>query len=71
MKDILIIIGSESDRKAIEPGTRLIEDKGLSYELHVYSAHRNLDELLDFLDKNERNWRKNRNKWSFPIEKKG
>jgi 5-(carboxyamino)imidazole ribonucleotide mutase len=49
MKDILFIIGSESDRKKIQPGISLIEEKALSYDLHVFSAHRHLEELLKFL----------------------
>ncbi|MDC7124063.1 MAG: 5-(carboxyamino)imidazole ribonucleotide mutase [Spirochaetales bacterium] len=57
MKDLLFIIGSESDRKNIEAGTALAEEKGLSYELVVYSAHRNLPELSDFLKKEEENFR--------------
>ena len=56
MKDILIIIGSESDRGALAPGLQLAEEKGLSYELHVYSAHRNLDELLSFLSQREKDF---------------
>jgi len=57
MKDILFIIGSESDRKSIEPGIDLINEKGLSFELVVYSAHRNLPELMDFLGKEEKNYK--------------
>jgi len=57
MKDILFIIGSESDRKNIEPGIDLINEKGLSFELVVYSAHRNLPELMDFLGKEEKNYK--------------
>lgn len=49
MKDVLFIIGSDSDRKSVEPGIELLEEKKLSFELHVYSAHRNLHALLDFL----------------------
>lgn len=49
MKDILFIIGSESDRKNVEPGINLIKEKQLSYDLKVFSAHRNLHELLEFL----------------------
>ncbi|MBN1412172.1 MAG: AIR carboxylase family protein [Spirochaetales bacterium] len=56
MKNILFLIGSESDKAAIEPGIQLIQEKGLSHELHVYSAHRNLPELLDFLKSNEKNF---------------
>lgn len=50
MKDILFIIGSDSDRKSIEPGIELIKEKNMSYELHVFSAHRHLKELLAFLE---------------------
>jgi phosphoribosylaminoimidazole carboxylase PurE protein len=57
MKDVLIIIGSESDREQIEPGMKLLEEKKLSFECRVYSAHRNLDELLEFLKKNENDFR--------------
>ncbi|MCL2705248.1 MAG: AIR carboxylase family protein [Spirochaetaceae bacterium] len=57
MKDILFIIGSESDRKNIEPGIDLINEKGLSCDLVVYSAHRNLPELMDFLGKEEKNFK--------------
>jgi 5-(carboxyamino)imidazole ribonucleotide mutase len=49
MTDILVVIGSESDRERIEPGIELIGQKGLSHRLEVLSAHRNLVELLDFL----------------------
>lgn len=53
MKDILFITGSESDKKSVEPGIELIKEKGLSYEFHVFSAHRNLDALLAFLTEHE------------------
>lgn len=49
MKDILWLIGSESDRNQVAPAVDLMQERGLSYDLFVYSAHRNLTELLDFL----------------------
>lgn len=49
MKDILFIIGSESDKEAIQPGLDLAAEKGLSLELKVLSAHRNLPEIMEFL----------------------
>ncbi|HUX21567.1 MAG TPA: AIR carboxylase family protein [Spirochaetia bacterium] len=49
MKDILIIIGSESDKKSVAPAVDLIQERGLTFELVVYSAHRNLIELTEFL----------------------
>ena len=57
MKDILVIIGSESDRESLAPGIALIEEKGLTYTLTVYSAHRNLPELTEFLGKEEKRYR--------------
>jgi 5-(carboxyamino)imidazole ribonucleotide mutase len=49
MKDILFIIGSESDRQPVQPGVDLMVEKKLSFDLRVFSAHRNLDELTAFL----------------------
>ncbi|MBI9103333.1 MAG: AIR carboxylase family protein [Spirochaetales bacterium] len=57
MKDLLFIIGSESDRDKIEPAIELMNEKGLSGELVVYSAHRNLPELTSYLEENEKNFR--------------
>jgi 5-(carboxyamino)imidazole ribonucleotide mutase len=57
MKDILFIIGSESDKEQIEPGLNLIREKNLHYDIKIFSAHRNLDELLTFLKKNEKLYR--------------
>ncbi len=56
-RDILIIIGSESDRGQIQPGIDKAEELGLSYTVKVYSAHRQLDELLDYLEHNARYFR--------------
>ena len=57
MKDILFIIGSESDREAVQPGVSLIEEKKLSYTLEVISAHRNLETLIEYLRTNERDFK--------------
>jgi 5-(carboxyamino)imidazole ribonucleotide mutase len=35
-----ILIGSESDREAIEPAARELDERGISHELLVLSAHR-------------------------------
>jgi 5-(carboxyamino)imidazole ribonucleotide mutase len=53
MKDVLVIIGSESDTQAVEPGLRLMSEKGMSFELKVLSAHRNLEQLVSFLKQEE------------------
>lgn len=56
MKDILFLIGSESDRERIKPALSLMEELGLSYDLFVYSAHRNLKELTRFLEEREKDY---------------
>ncbi len=57
MKDVLVLLGSESDREQVDPGLKLLDEKKLSYECHVYSAHRQLDELLQFLRDREADFR--------------
>lgn len=57
MKDILFIVGSESDRSAVQPGLDLMEEKKLRADFVIYSAHRNLPELAEFLKKEEQNYR--------------
>ena len=57
MKDVLFIIGSESDTAAVEPGLALLSEKGMSFDLKVISAHRNLEELVSFLKREEAGYR--------------
>jgi 5-(carboxyamino)imidazole ribonucleotide mutase len=57
MKDVLFIIGSESDKDQVQPGLDLLAEKGLSWDLKVLSAHRDLPELLRFLSEKERDYR--------------
>ena len=57
MKDLLFIIGSESDRESVAPGIALLEEKGISYDLQVISAHRDLPRLMSFLEAEEENYR--------------
>ncbi|HEX2434475.1 MAG TPA: AIR carboxylase family protein, partial [Gaiellaceae bacterium] len=35
-----ILVGSESDREAMDPALQELDDRGISYEFHVLSAHR-------------------------------
>ena len=51
MKDVLFIIGSESDKPRIEPGIELLEEKNMSFQLEVLSAHRDLPALITYLEK--------------------
>jgi len=38
--DVLIIVGSESDKSRIEPAFEILTKAGFSYEFHASSAHR-------------------------------
>ncbi len=44
MADVLIVVGSESDRPRIEPACDVLTRAGVSYDLHVSSAHRQPEE---------------------------
>lgn len=57
MKDVLFIIGSESDKKSVGPGVDLLQERGISFDLVVCSAHRNLAELMELVRKSEGDYR--------------
>ena len=57
MTEVLFLIGSESDRAAVEPGLALAAERGIGVELKVLSAHRDLEELTAFLKAGEAGWR--------------
>ena len=40
MADVLVLVGSESDKPRIEPAFEILAKAGVSYEFHVSSAHR-------------------------------
>ncbi|PYP38426.1 MAG: 5-(carboxyamino)imidazole ribonucleotide mutase [Gemmatimonadetes bacterium] len=42
--DVLIIVGSESDKPRIEPAFEVLSKAGFSYEFHASSAHRQPDQ---------------------------
>jgi len=47
--DVLIVVGSESDKPRIEPAFEVLSKAGVSYELHVSSAHRQPDQTADLV----------------------
>jgi len=47
MADVLIVVGSESDKPRIEPAFEVLSKAGVSYEFHVSSAHRQPDQTAD------------------------
>jgi len=57
MNDLLFILGSDSDSAQVEPGVNLAKKKKLSCDVKIFSAHRNLDELLAFLTEHGTSYR--------------
>jgi phosphoribosylaminoimidazole carboxylase PurE protein len=55
MQELVIIAGSESDRAFVEPSVKLAEELGMDVEFKVYSAHRDLESLLEYLEQTEKN----------------
>jgi phosphoribosylaminoimidazole carboxylase PurE protein len=43
-----ILVGSESDRDAMEAATKELDGRGITWELNVLSAHRNPREVADY-----------------------
>lgn len=48
MKKIGIIMGSDSDLPVVEKAMTTLDEFGVPYEVHVYSAHRTPAEVKDF-----------------------
>lgn len=44
MPDVLIVVGSESDRERVAPAFEVLEQAKISYDFVVSSAHRNAEE---------------------------
>ena len=49
MTDVLIIVGSESDKPRIEPAFEILSQAGFSYEFHASSAHRQPEQTGDLV----------------------
>lgn len=43
MPDVLILVGSESDRVRMEPAFEILKQAGVTFDFHVSSAHRQPD----------------------------
>lgn len=46
---VITILGSKSDIPFMEPAEKYFEEKGVEHETFIYSAHRDLPALLDYL----------------------
>lgn len=49
MKKVAVIMGSDSDLSIVEKGIKVLDDYGIPYEVHVYSAHRTPAETAAFV----------------------
>ena len=49
MENIYLIFGSKSDLKYFEPVEGPLKNAGIEYEQKILSAHRNTDELLEYV----------------------
>ena len=48
MKKIGIVMGSDSDLPIVEKAMGTLDDLGIPYEAHIYSAHRTPEQARDF-----------------------
>ncbi len=49
MADVLILVGSESDKPRIEPAFEILTNAGFSYEFYASSAHRQPEQTGDLV----------------------
>ena len=55
MKKVAIVMGSDSDLPVMAKGVKVLEQYGIPYEAHVYSAHRTPAQAADFASHAEEN----------------
>lgn len=55
MKKVGLIMGSASDLPVVEKAVAVLDELGIAYEVHVYSAHRCPDKAADFARNAEKN----------------
>lgn len=48
MKKVGIIMGSDSDMPVVQKAIDMLENLGIPYEVHIYSAHRTPEQARDF-----------------------
>jgi phosphoribosylaminoimidazole carboxylase PurE protein len=49
MADVLILVGSESDKPRIEPAFEVLKQAGVTFEFHASSAHRQPEQTGDLV----------------------
>jgi 5-(carboxyamino)imidazole ribonucleotide mutase len=53
--DVLILIGSKNDLSEIDGALQTLKKLGVSYELHISSAHRTLKRTVELVESAEKN----------------
>lgn len=49
MPDVLIVVGSDSDKARIEPAFEVLTKAGVTYEFHASSAHRQPEQTAELV----------------------
>lgn len=49
MPDVLIVVGSDSDKARIEPAFEILQKAGVTFEFHASSAHRQPDQTAELI----------------------
>jgi len=49
MPDVLILVGSESDKPRIEPAFEVLKQAGVTFDFHASSAHRQPDQTAQLV----------------------
>ena len=55
MKKVAILMGSDSDLPIVEKGIKVLQDFGVPFEVHVFSAHRTPVQCAEFVKGAEEN----------------
>ncbi|MBI4501010.1 MAG: 5-(carboxyamino)imidazole ribonucleotide mutase [Gemmatimonadetes bacterium] len=54
-KEVLVVVGSESDRERVAPAFKVLDEAKIGYEFVVSSAHRNPDQTAELAKSARRN----------------
>lgn len=49
MVEVAVIAGSDSDSHVVEKAERVLDEEGVEYETRIISAHRNPEELTEYV----------------------
>lgn len=55
MKKVAVIMGSDSDLDVVSKGIAVLDELGIKYEVHIYSAHRTPEEAGKFCSEAKEN----------------